>query len=111
MQRTLDRGLLALTMLILLPGVMGCISVQESNDSKTSSPPLVSNVSLDSLPGMSEVYVNGEFRGTSPVRLQLEEGTHEIEFRLRGYESWGRELVVKAGDDTNVVATLERETE
>ena len=56
-----------------------------------------------------QVYVNGQFRGTTPVNLHLAAGTHKVELRLAGYRGWERELVVVAGDDTRVAATLQPE--
>ncbi len=98
-----------LSLILLLSGSVACISVDESGNVKNPPPPPPSaTVALDSRPGMAEVSIDGEFRGTAPVRLDLLAGTHKIEFRLRGYQTWTRDLVVVAGDDTNVVATLER---
>ena len=64
---------------------------------------------LDASPRNAEVYVDGEFRGTAPVTLQLPAGTHEVEFKLAGFTTWSRALVVVAGDDTRVTATLQPE--
>ena len=57
----------------------------------------------------AEVYIDGEFRGTAPVNLHLVPGTHVVEFKLQGYKTWKRELVVVAGNDTRVAATLKPE--
>jgi hypothetical protein len=57
----------------------------------------------------AEVYVDGEFRGTAPVSLHLAAGTHAVEIKLQGFQTWKRELVVVAGNDTRVAATLQQE--
>jgi hypothetical protein len=57
----------------------------------------------------AEVYVDGEFRGTTPVNLHLAPGTHVVEFKLQGHKTWKRELLVVAGNDTRVAATLKPE--
>jgi hypothetical protein len=69
----------------------------------------MTTVEFESSPGSAEVYVDGEFRGSTPVRLQLAAGTHRVEIRLPGFQSWSRDLVVVAGDDTRVAARLEQE--
>jgi hypothetical protein len=97
-----------LAMLLALT-VCGCVSVQESGTKVTSAPPPTTNVMFHSEPSNAEVFVNGQFRGSTPVNLHLAAGTHKIELRLEGFQEWERELVVVAGDDTRVAATLQPE--
>ena len=100
--------LLVLAFLVLVATVMpGCVSVQKSG--KPETPPPSAGVSFNANPPNAEVYVDGEFRGTAPVTLQLSAGTHAIEFRLTGFTTWSRDLVVEAGDDTRVTASLQPE--
>ncbi len=87
----------------------GCVSVQKSGNQENVPPPPSAGVSFNANPLNAEVYVDGEFRGTAPVTLQLPAGTHEVEFRLAGFTTWSRTLVVVAGDDTRVTATLQPE--
>ena len=95
--------------LFLIATVMpGCVSVQKSGKPETPPPPSA-GVSFSSEPSSAEIYVNGEFRGTAPVTLHLSAGTHAVEFRLAGFTTWSRTLVVVAGDDTRVTATLQPE--
>ena len=85
----------------------GCVSVEEQAAPKAL--PSQAMVSFGSYPNGAEVLIDGQFRGTVPVNLHLTEGTHTIEFRLEGHLTWKRELVVVAGDDTRVKATLQPE--
>ena len=102
--------LLAVTLVFLAATVMpGCVSVQKSGNQENQPPPPSAGVSFNSEPQNAEVYVDGKFRGTAPVTLQLSAGTHAIEFRLTGFTTWSRDLVVEAGDDTRVTATLQPE--
>ena len=87
----------------------GCVSVQKSGNQENQPPPPSAGVSFNANPHNAEVYVDGEFRGTVPITLQLSAGAHEVEFRLTGFTTWSRDLVVIAGDDTRVTATLQRE--
>ena len=98
---------LAAFLLIVALVMPGCVSVQKSGNQET--PPPSAAVSFNASPVYAEVYVDGEFRGTVPVTLQLPAGTHEVEFRHAGFNTWSRELVVVAGDDTRVTATLQPE--
>jgi hypothetical protein len=86
-----------------------CVSVKESGTKVSAPPPPTTSVAFHSSPNNAEVYVNGEFRGTAPLSLHLAAGTHKVELRLEGYQIWERELVVVAGNDTRVAATLQPE--
>jgi len=99
-------GLMTLMMLSLT----ACVSVKES-DTKVSPPPPppMATVAFHSSPINAEVYVDDEFRGTAPMSLHLTAGAHEVVFRLEGFQAWARELVVVAGNDTRVSATLQPE--
>jgi hypothetical protein len=97
-------GMMALMALSLT----ACVSVKESGN-QPPAPPMMSSVMFDADQRYAEVYVNDEFRGTAPVNLHLPAGTHVIEMKLRGFQTWKRELVVVAGNDTRVAATLQPE--
>jgi hypothetical protein len=100
--------LVVLAFLFLVATIMpGCVSVQKSG--KPETPPPSAGVSFNVDPYNAEVYVDGQFRGTAPVTLQLPAGSHEVEFSLAGFTTWSRTLVVVAGDDTRVTATLQPE--
>ena len=87
-----------------------CVSVKESGTKvSTTPPPPTTSVMFDANYRHAEVYVDGEFRGTVPVNLHLAPGTHVVEFKLQGYQTWKRELSVVAGNDTRVAATLKPE--
>ena len=109
--RSFRRAPLFAAALLLLASVVmsGCVSVQKSGNQENQPPAPSAEVFFDSRPANAEVYVNGAFRGTAPVTLQLPAGTHGVEFRLTGFTDWSRELVVLAGNDTRVTATLQSE--
>ena len=108
---SLGRVPLSLAAFLLIVGLVvpGCVSVQKSGDQENQAPPPSAGVSFNANPANAEVYVDGEFRGTVPVTLQLPAGAHAVEFRLAGFTTWSRDLVVVAGDDTRVTATLQPE--
>ena len=95
-------GLLALLVLT----VPACVSVQKNGQKQQAPDPQVAMVEFNSTKDPAEVYVDGDFRGSTPVRLQLTTGAHTVEYRLAGYQPWTRKLVVVAGDRTRVTAVL-----
>jgi hypothetical protein len=86
-----------------------CVSVKDSGTKASAPPPPTTSVMFDANYRNAEVYIDGEFRGTAPVNLHLVPGTHVVEFKLQGHQTWKRELVVVAGNDTRVAATLKPE--
>jgi len=93
-------------LVLLLLTVPACVSVQKKGEKAQPPQPQVATVEFNSTKDPAEVYVDGDFRGSTPVRLQLASGTHTVEYRLAGYQTWTRELVVVAGDRTRVTAVL-----
>lgn len=101
-RRFLLPGAIVLSLALINPG---CVSVQKTGE-KGGPPPPSASVSFRSEPMDAEVSVNGQFRGTTPLTLNLPTGTHTVEFNLEGYQTWSRELAVVAGSDARVMATL-----
>ena len=100
------RIMLSLLLVIIMAG---CVSVKESGTKVSAPPAPTSSVAFRSVPEDAEVFVDGQFRGTTPVTLHLAAGTHKVELRLEGFLVWERELTVVAGNDTRVAATLQSE--
>ncbi|WP_243093644.1 PEGA domain-containing protein [Thermus thalpophilus] len=61
---------------------------------------------LESSPAGAEVYLNGQLKGRTPLRLALEEGTYRVELRLPGYEPYTASLRVERGRETRLAASL-----
>jgi hypothetical protein len=102
-----QRLLLSLLLIVIMAG---CVSVKESGTKVSApAPPPTTSVAFHSDPQNAEVYVNGEFRGTAPLSLHLAAGANKVELRLEGFQIWERDLVVVAGNDTRVAATLQPE--
>jgi hypothetical protein len=63
---------------------------------------------IESTPPGAEVYVDGEFVGTTPMAEHgLTTGKHEIELRKKGFATWKRQLSVSAGARATVAAEME----
>lgn len=64
------------------------------------------HVVFESSPTGAEVWVDGEFIGSTNLGYGLAPGKRTIEMRMHGYESWRRELTVREGAPTHVSARL-----
>jgi hypothetical protein len=65
----------------------------------------VGTLSLSSDPA-GEVEIDGKPAGTTPLRLDLSAGKHDVRVRLGGFEEWSRDVDVRANDRSEVVAQL-----
>ena len=94
---------------VLVLTLPACVSVQKTGEAKPGPPPATTSVNFQSAPVDGEISIDGQFRGTTPVTLHLSAGSHAVEIRLEGHQTWKRELMIVAGDDTTVAATLQPE--
>jgi hypothetical protein len=61
---------------------------------------------ISSPPG-AEVYLNGEYRGTTPATITaIQAGNYSLEVRATGYDRWTSPVIVKPGSLANVSAIL-----
>lgn len=91
----------AIVVCLLVLGVLsaGC-------DSNTGSPGTGSVRILSSPPG-AEIYLDDEYRGTTPATVNaVTAGNHTLEVRAGGYDRWLSPVTVRAGGRLNVSATL-----
>ena len=64
-------------------------------------------LSVSSSPSGAIVYIDGIYKGTSPLTVTLATGTHSIRMVMSGYNSWSGSTTVNAGQTTSVSATLD----
>jgi formylglycine-generating enzyme required for sulfatase activity len=77
------------------------VDVQGEGREQRISPQLVPNwaeVSITSEPSGASVLIGGEPRGTTPVKLQLPAGNHQLELRLEGFKPWTTDVQVRANE-------------
>jgi len=73
------------------------------------APPQTAEISISSSVENADVYVDGDFVGNAPLpNYRLAAGTHRIEVRAAGYETWSRQLTVAANATSRVVAQLQK---
>jgi len=72
----------------------------------TNEPAGKGTLHLTSSPTGAEVYLDNQYRGTTPGTVSdVEPGNHSLEFRMKGYRSWKSDIVVSTGD-SQISATL-----
>ncbi len=63
-------------------------------------------LSISSSPSGAIVYVDGIYKGTSPLPVTLPAGSHSIQMSMSGYNSWSGSTNVNVGQTTSVSASL-----
>ncbi|QSZ67018.1 PEGA domain-containing protein [Methanofollis aquaemaris] len=77
------------------------------NPIPTPPPPTTGTLSVSSSPSGAKVYVDGSYYGRTPQQVHgLAAGTHNLEVRLDGYDTWSSSQRVRAGETTSVRADL-----
>ncbi|SRR5579875_3019 len=64
-------------------------------------------VAISSNPRQAEIYVDGEFEGQTPAKLQLPSGLHHFEIKFAHQQKWERDLDVLAGSKLTLNASPE----
>jgi hypothetical protein len=70
-------------------------------------PPESGSVRILSSPSGAAIYLDGEYRGTTPATVTaVPAGSHALEIRENGYDRWTAPVTVTAGGILNVSAML-----
>lgn len=89
-------GVLAIVFLLVVLG--GCVSI---------TGPATGTLSLSTSPSGADVYLDGQFRGSTPCTVaDVATGQHTLEFRLAGHESFSQTITVPAGPSQYSAALL-----
>ena len=64
-------------------------------------------VNVRSTPYLSEVFVDGNSLGYTPTKIALPPGKHMFRLEKPGYKVWTKELMITAGSDLTLDASLE----
>jgi formylglycine-generating enzyme required for sulfatase activity len=79
----------------------GDVDVQGLGKTQTFKPQLVPGwgvVSVTSEPAGAQLFVNGEPRGSTPLKAEIMAGAHPVELRLAGFKPWTTDIQVKANE-------------
>lgn len=74
----------------------------------TPDVPSTGTLSVSSNPSGAAVYIDGSYRGNSPLSMTLTEGTHSVSIRKDGYDSWSSTARVVGGTSSTISATLNK---
>ncbi len=68
---------------------------------------------ITSVPPQARIFIDGDFKGTTPAALRLSSGTHDVKLSHEGYYAWEAQINLKDKETTPVTITLisERENE
>jgi hypothetical protein len=64
-------------------------------------------LSISSSPSGAIVYIDGIYKGVSPLTVTLPAGPHSIRMVMSGYNAWSGSTTVNAGQTTSVSASLD----
>src|SRR6056297_1574779 len=66
---------------------LGIDYVIMATDEYFEKPPITKQIRIETTPTNAAVYINGQYKGSSPLTIELQEGTHAIEVRKDGYKT------------------------
>ncbi len=85
------------------------VTIESNRDTELDVPliALAMIVTVRSSPDEARVFVDGSFRGTAPIELELTDGEHEIRATLPRYQEVVRTINARPGQTELVELTLE----
>ncbi|QDA31598.1 PEGA domain-containing protein [Thermococcus indicus] len=67
---------------------------------------LPASLRIESTPSGAEVYINGDYYGTTPIETTLSAGTYTIRITKQDYEDYTTKITLEAGGEKKLTATL-----
>ncbi|AEK73694.1 hypothetical protein GQS_09000 [Thermococcus sp. 4557] len=65
---------------------------------------------VSSNPSGADVYINGKYRGTTPLTLELSPGTHSLTISKNGYKEYVMNVTLEAGETVGITVQFENKT-
>ena len=81
-------------------------NVQTVNATLTAISATNGSIVLESDPSNAAVYLNTEYKGKTPITLNISRGTYRVVIQKTGYLDWSNRISVTAGITTDVYAQL-----
>ena len=78
--------------LVLIAGCTTPLPKDSATDIQTTG-----SVEVSSTPAGAEVYLDNVYKGTTPVTIIGQPGSHILELRLRDYQSWSKSIQIVEG--------------
>ena len=79
-------------------------SVSNSDNSKQKIPTGILNIKTN--PSDAQVFVNGEFKGRAPIKINVQTGKHELRVIRQGYFDWEAQMKVDKPGEIPVFVRL-----
>jgi len=88
--------------LFIIAALMVCVLISGCTLSQTGTQASeTSTIQFSSSPSGAEVYLDNQYRGTTPTTVSsISYGSHTIEYRLNGYQTWQAAVTVASGTST-----------
>ncbi len=74
----------------------------------STRPPSQATLAVASEPRGADVYLDGRYEGTTPLRLEAQPGNRTLRIELDGYRTWEETLRLSPGESRRVDARLEQ---
>ncbi|ACX72849.1 PEGA domain protein [Methanocaldococcus vulcanius M7] len=84
-------------------------NASSTSTSTTSIKSKLATIYIESEPSDANVFINGEYKGITPLKLQLEEGTYNIKIKKDGYNEYVEKITLKPGDSKEISVGLAKE--
>ncbi len=68
--------------------------------------PLPVKLSITSKPSGASVYINGAYKGTTPLTLSLTPGTYDVRIVKKGYKTWEKSVTVEVASPLKLTMSL-----
>lgn len=72
--------------------------------------PKTGTLKVTTSPAGAEVYIDGTFKGMSPLTITLPNGSHSVKVVLEGYESASKSVSITGGQTTTASFTLKKKS-
>ena len=83
------------------------INANEYVEVSATLTPEPGSISISSVPAGASIYLDGEFKGTTPKTISdVSVGYHTIELNKEDYQSWSTSVYVTSGDTETVSASM-----
>jgi hypothetical protein len=89
-----------------IDGLWGELLRDLGDESRAASTPSTGALQIDTAPAGARVYLDGAYYGTTPFRLDLSPGVHELRLEHPGYPAVTQRVGIAAGRTTAFTADL-----
>jgi len=93
------KGLVIALIIILSLAVAGGLIYFKDSSISTEKEVTLSHININSAPVPAQIYIDGLFKGNSPLGIDLPVGKHEIRITAPSYHDWEAQVTLKEGKE------------